>query len=269
MKSVRSLIATGIAATAMLAGNAGAQYAPMPGASEPAAPTKADLIADINKAADIIQAGTKEYCKPEFDGDKSKGEHTNADVAALVRGMASLPDKHPQYTLESVHGLITHIASNDLTVCFDKRVKDLSKANVPEEAHELLKTRGIHGVIYAGATTIGFSPKPVDAKDPNATSAALLFGFNGLANRAGQLAKTVNAAQMLSAMGHPQAQQAVAQANFLGSTPFLFLYNPAAPEESTNGPAKDAGHLMENLIVKTQPQEAAPPAARQPTGLRI
>ncbi len=268
MKSIRSLIASGIAATAMLAGNAGAQYAPMPGASAPQGPSKADLIADINKAADMIQEGTNKYCDAKYDGDKSKGEHTNADVAALVRGMISMPDKNPKFTLEAVHGLITHVASNDLTICFDKRVKDMTAANIPAEAGEVAKTHGIYGIIYPAATTLGFTPKPVDAKDPSATSTAILFGFNGLAKRANQFDEVNTAAQMLSAMGHPQAQQAVAQARYIASTPFVYLYNPAVPEQATNGPSKDAGFLMENPIIKAPAEEAAPPAVRQPTGLR-
>lgn len=271
MKSFRSLIAASVAASAMFAVPAGAQYAPMPGASAPEGPSKTTLLAEIDKAADVIQAGTDKYCRAEFDGDKSKGEHTNADVARLVRGMARIADGPSGIPLDAVHAIVTGVAENDFTICFDKRVKDLNASNVPEQAHELLKTHSIKAVLYPAATTVGFTPVPIDAKDPDATSTAILVSFHRLANRANQFNEANMAAQMLGAMGHPQAQQAAAQAHYFASTPFLFLYNPGDVQKASNGPAKDAGFLMENPVIR-DPSAGAPanntPQLR-PTGLHI
>lgn len=258
MKSLKSMIATGALA---VAGAAIAQ--PAPPAEAPKQPTKADYIADINTAADMIQAGTAKYCKAEHDGDKSKDEYTNADVAALVRHWATLPDKNPNISLEAVHGIAVSLANDDITVCMDKRVKDLGPNNVPATGQQFMATHGIQAALYPAATTMSFNPKPVagaDSKD--ATAQALLYSFNSLGNYVHKL----NEMAMMAQMGIPQAAQAVAS---FTSRPLLFLYNPAAPETSTSGPSLNAMHLFHNPVINVPTEGSAPDDAQhRPTSAR-
>lgn len=240
--------------------SAAASFAVLATAALPAAATPAqpELVAQIHAAADTLQASTNKYCAPQYDGDKSKGEHTNADVAALVRGWTRIPERAPGLSLEVIASIATGIAADNYTICFDKRNQALSTSNVPPEGHHLLATQQIQGVLYAGAETLTLSPTPVNPADTLDTSTAMLFGIDRLSKCVTIFNSLRREAEVDRQFGNIQGAQEKEMQADVYDAPLVYLYNKTEPARSSFGPSLDTRHLMFSPIIRPQSRTAHP-----------
>lgn len=148
---VRKSVTAGVMAA--FAGLSGAQTA-APAPDTDYTPSDADMKRAIVAAADIIQAGTDKYCDPAVDGDKSKGEMTNADIGKLIRASAETKDM----PLTAAYAMVVAAAENDFTLCVDKRMKDIGSASPPQQFTQLLTENRPFSLSYPFITTIGITP---------------------------------------------------------------------------------------------------------------
>lgn len=249
MKALRTFAAAGAMVAAV--GTASAQTA----APAPAQPDPAAVGNFFNQLADAIQAGTNKYCKAEFDGDKSKGELTNADVADIIRHAAKIPELHERIPLQFIAQTLATGAQNDYTICFDRRVKAVTADNMPEEARPLLAQTPLNAVIYPSVDVIAMTPVPVDAKDPKRSAAVAIFdSFH-------RLSQINNGLERLAAEGN------IPMVMMLMSTPFAVLHNAAAPWQSQSGPAGELGAVMAEPPIKPQEEQgtSSTPSRGTPT----
>lgn len=231
VNTLRKTVATGVLAA--FGGLAAAQTA---------APAS-DLDPVFEDFAVSMQASTDKYCNPALDGDKSKGEITNADIGNMVRRAGSIHKQFPDISEEAVIKVFMFAAMQGHTFCVNKEVQQLTAEHLPPPARPLLADRSFNAVAFVGADVIALNPTPVDAKDPLTSGATALF-------------------MNLMALGTWNQRMNLGPNDVV---PTVMLYNKANPLQSGSGPAPGVMQVMTTPPVKVPGAESTPPAGKEPT----
>jgi hypothetical protein len=141
-------------------------------------------------------------CNPAFDGDASKGELTNKDVASLMSSNL-IKKALPDFPDARVGGNLAEAASQGFAVCVDKNMKGLTDSNGKPITAMIHFAQGDFGDAAKNISIIAISPlapNPADAR----TSAQM-----AIVDAAEHIGAITNKAAMLMMMmqsGDPRAK---------------------------------------------------------------
>lgn len=140
------------------------------------APPATPALADT---ARLLTQRAGERCDPALDGDRSKGETTNADLAHVLLASAHVPATYGSYANPGVSAIWALLAQNESwTLCIDNRLKNASMHTVDGKPLPAA-TRPV-AVFWARAGVISLAP---DTRPDVRQGLHALDAFTGLLNR--------------------------------------------------------------------------------------
>lgn len=140
-------------------------------------PSKGQNDSELLQLQNDLRREIAARCLPQFDGDKRKGELTNADLPALL-------DAKGLYNLWPSEGLLdghardafAGLVSQRYVVCIDSRMKGLRDATGQSiSAVFFLGTAKESGKDYRPVRVIAISPHALDAKHPKESTQVVLI----------------------------------------------------------------------------------------------
>lgn len=194
--------------------------------AQPAEPNPLDNSPKLEVVARAMQARTDAFCNPALDGDKAKGELTNADVADVIRSFRDIARLHPDIPVERITDALAEADEQNYLLCIDKELQQLTAQHLPEAAHPLLATRTINSMIYLGKNLITMTPTPPDASNGMAATATAVFDSiyrlatlnHGVALERGEVLPII-VLHDANKPSHSQAGQAAAAMTILKTSP--------------------------------------------------
>lgn len=206
----------------------------------------------LEAAANTLQARADANCAPEADGNKAKGQFTNADIGALVRRAADIPASYKTIKIESIEQRFNMLANLGAIICMNSAVNTVKSADMPIELQRGIAQHTATSAIHLKDGIISLNPVSVDGSGRQLPqSLALLDAADHLAIRLAHFQLNQIGANEAHANGNSMREQAHTEVlRIMQNYPIAVFMSPANPDASLSGTSEESKAKLPQAPVK-------------------